>query len=247
MISFIRRRIIRQPADFMRNLRYWRKVRSMMPQNLIGYWPLWEQAGNVAYDWSGRGHNGTHVGVTLGQPGIGDGRYCPFFDGINDYVDIFSAGLTAAFNGAEGMLMAWGRVADIGIWTSGVQHYLARFATAAADDIRLYHSGNNTLTWYYRAGGVAVSRILAGLTTTDWMCMGISWSASADEVRCYYNGAQVGATLNGLGIWAGPLNLAVIGAATAAGGTPWSGWGAHVVPWDTPLTPAQVARLWPVH
>ena len=30
-------------------------------------------------------HNGTYTGVTLGQPGIGDGLTCPLFDGANDY------------------------------------------------------------------------------------------------------------------------------------------------------------------
>jgi hypothetical protein len=63
--------------------RYARKMLAVAPNNLIGYWPMWELAGNIAYDRGPEGNNGAYSGVTLGQPGIGDGRSCPYFDGTN--------------------------------------------------------------------------------------------------------------------------------------------------------------------
>src|SRR5260221_304319 len=52
---------------------YISKIIALFGSSLIGYWPLNEQSGSVAFDFSGKSRNGTHTAVTLAQPGIGDG------------------------------------------------------------------------------------------------------------------------------------------------------------------------------
>jgi len=52
-------------------------VQSLGP---IAYWPMDEQSGTVAVDQSGNGRNGAYTAVTLGQPGMGDGRTAASFD-----------------------------------------------------------------------------------------------------------------------------------------------------------------------
>jgi len=56
---------------------------------LIGYWPLHEDSGSTAYDFSGNNYDGTVSGVTKGTTGL-LGTTCYNFDGSDDYVDLGS-------------------------------------------------------------------------------------------------------------------------------------------------------------
>lgn len=66
---------------------------AVVADNPLGYWPLAETNGSVAFDPVG-GHNGTYVGgVTLARPGVpfagfGSPSYAALFDGTSGYVDI---------------------------------------------------------------------------------------------------------------------------------------------------------------
>jgi hypothetical protein len=223
---------------------YYQKV---LATNPIAYWMLDEKSGTGAYELvSGRvagAQNGTHTGVTLVQPGIGDGRTSPFYDGTNDYSNVFTAALAAAFDGDVGTLMCWGKVNAVGAWTDGVDRALAVFYESTfVNRLWLYKFGGNNFRCLYRAGGV--NRVIDIPTTTvDWFCAGITWSASLDEVKGYWNGAQSGATLNGLGVWGAAINRAIVGAQTTVPATPWIGYGAHCVLWDRVLVGGEMASL----
>ena len=99
---------------------YYQKVLSYDP---IAYWMMDEKQGAVSYDMvtarNTGARNGAYTGVTLGQPGIGDGNTSPLFDGANDFTNIYSASFNAAFNGAEGTLGIWMRVFNVAVWTDG--------------------------------------------------------------------------------------------------------------------------------
>lgn len=213
----------------------------------IAYWLLDEKTGAVAYDWvSGRiagAQNGAHVGVTLGQDGIGDGRTSPLYDGANDFTNIYSIPFAGAFSPTEGTAAIWAKVSGAGVWTDGAQRTTIRFAVNASNYIEIIKAvANNQLSWTYRAGAVSDVVHLAGLTTVDWMHLVLTWSKPDDEVIAYYAGLQTGAIQNGLGVWAGALaNWAtVIGAGTTVPGTLWSGYNAHGAVWDRPLSAAEI-------
>jgi len=217
----------------------------------IAYWPLNEKVGTVAYDWvSGRvagAQNGAHTGVTLYQPGIGDGFCCPYYDGANDYTDCTTAAIQAAFNGMEGTVLAWARVSAVGIWTDGSADQCFRFDVNANNVLSTYKdSVNNQFGFYYRAGGgVAVTVNLAGLTTIDWMHIGMTWSRSAGasgEMKAYFAGVQTGATQINIGNWVGNPQV-FIGAGSVIPSLPWYGWLAHCAVWDRALAPAEIADL----
>lgn len=215
----------------------------------IAYWVLDEKSGAVAYDLvSGRvagAQNGAHVGVTLGRDGIGDGRTSPFYDGANDFTNVFSAALAGAFNGAEGTVLIWGRVNGAGVWTDGAWRRLCEFNASPANRVIISkHLNNNTLTWAYQAGGVIEIVNTAGYTTTDWFCMAMSWSAGADAVIPYFNGVP-GATMATLGVWAGALSNTntIIGAENITPITIWNGTLAHCALWDRALPAAPLADL----
>jgi hypothetical protein len=230
---------------------YQRKILNLFGASMIAYWPLWEPSGSIANDISGNARNGSYTGVTLGQPGIGDGHTCPLFDGAADLVNVYSAGLAGAFSGAAGSLMAWGKVSGAGVWTDGVARYLVRFAVDANNYISLEkRTVNNTLRALYSAGGAAKggSPAFSGLT---WFHFAITWdkNAGADgEVLVFLNGAQSGVTQTTLGVWNGALaaTTTVIGALNTTPSSVWSGLLAHVLVLDRAATPTEIASVYKV-
>lgn len=224
---------------------YSAKVLSHSP---LAYWPLWEPSGGVAYDISGNGHDGAYTGVTLGEEGIGDGRTCPFFDGANDYVNIWSAGFRDAFNGQEGSLLAWIKVFNAGVWTDVSTRRTLTLRADTSNQMFCFSrsTADNALLTYYRGGGTVLQRSKASLTELGWMCVGMTWSLSADEMIPYYQGAPEGSALTGLGTWVGNLlsTRTCIGAAITTPGSVWHGWIAHCAVWaGTILSPAAMASL----
>jgi len=221
---------------------YYKKVLSYAP---IAYWPLWEPAGAVANCLVNPAQNGTHVGVTLGQPGIGDGKTCPYFDGANDNTNIYTPTFAGIFNGAEGSLLAWARVAGAGVWTNGVVCRVVTLRADADNRVIVYkNSDSNKLTWFYEANDVSEQIDKDSVSSLDWMCMGFSWSASAGvdgEVKAYYfvsgAGGQQGATQTALGVWAGVLDITStnIGARLTTPSNVWNGYLAHVAVWTRAL------------
>ena len=232
--------------DEVRLRKLYQKILRTERASLISYLPLRETSGAVAYDLSGNGYNGASVNVTLGGAGIGDGWPSYGFDGASAYVNWYSAALAAAFNGAEGTLLAWGRM-PAAAWIDGLNHWLVGLWVDANNRIDLRKATtDNTLQATYIAGGtikLVTSVALGGLLTS--FCMGMTWKTASDAFAFYLSGVQSGATRTGLGVWAGTLAATgtVIGAQTTTPTTPWLGNGAHVALWSKALTPAQVAYV----
>lgn len=222
---------------------YYRKV---LGYNPIAYWPLWEPAGGVAECLVNPAQSGAYTGVTLGQEGIGDGRTAPFFDGANDFVDIYSASFEAALSFTEFTIMLWLKVNAAGVWTDGAK----RVGVMILDDGNNYitlnkAAANNTVEASYKAGGAWKNTSHAGMAgVIDWFTLGMTVSVGADALKLYVDGAPQG-TVAGLGVWAGgALNVdRVLIGATSKPGEVAHGWHAHCAVWDTPLTPAQIADL----
>jgi hypothetical protein len=213
----------------------------------IGYWPMNEAAGGTAFDYSGNGFDGSYTGVTLGQAGIGDGETCPYFDGANDYNNVYSAGFIASFDGTKGTFSIWVKVSDVSVWTDSTTDSAFDFDADGVDNIiRIDKSAvNNRLDYFYKAGGILKSVLKTSISDTGWMHLGLTWDKTADEMKAYYNGSQEGSTQSGLGTWAGnPLSTrCIIGAQSTTPALPWNGNLAHPAIWDSALTPAQIADL----
>lgn len=222
---------------------YYRKIKHLFGNSIIGYWPLWEFDGAVAYDISGNGRNGAYTGVDLKYPGIGDGHTCPYFDGVSDYVNIYSASLAAAFNGAEGTIIIWSKVFNVGVWTDATTRYVFRFLVNANNFVALYKGGDNNFYWRYSSGGILNQ---VGLTTTilNFMHMGLTWSKSNDRMRAFFGGSQTGVDQTSLGVWAGSLDVdnSVIGAGDIIPNSPWFGYEGHGIVLNREATPAEIAK-----
>jgi len=210
-------------------------------------WPLWETAGGYAECLvNSPAQNGAYTGVTLGD-GVGpDGSPCPFFDGVNDFVDIYSAILSAAFDGGEGSMMIWAKVNAVEVWTDGANRMALHLGTNTSNNYlrMMKESANNRMQWLYYAGGTADSASKSALSDTDWVMLAMTWSKSADLLQYFYDGSRE-AIDTGLGTYVDALveTYTNVGSQTESGLLPWHGWLAHCAIWDRPLTQAEIAAL----
>jgi len=226
-------------------------INRVLATNPIAYWPLNETAGNTAVCQVNAAQNGTYArNVTLMGTGAGiaDGNAAPTFDGTNDFVNIYTAALAAAFNGATGSALIWFRVANVGIWTDATQRFLFYLYSDANNRYRAQRVITNSrlqATGIAGAGACTVNR--DGLADTGWMPVVITWSdgANADELIYYYNGVAVAAPCATMNNWAGALAAAftLIGAGTNVPTLVWHGWLSHMAVWDTVLPPATITEL----
>ena len=232
-------------AARMPGISYAEKVLSYNP---IAYWIMGEAAGLTAIDQvNSPAQDGTYAGVTLGQPGIGDGNTCPLFDGVNDYNNIYSVALNAAWNGQEFTAMVWLRVSGVGVWIDGVARYAFHMRVDGTNFWQIEKSlANNRLDLSYVAGGV--SKTVQYVTSNiGWInaTMSVSLSAGVNgEMKAYIGGAQIGVTQVALGTWAGALfpNWSALGAQNNVPNLPFSGFLAHGVLFPV-LSDAQIATL----
>lgn len=221
---------------------YYTKVLATETANLIAYWPLWETTGVIANDISGLNNHGSFTSVTLGQTGIGDGYTSPYFDGTTSYMDGFSSALAALFNGREGTAMLWLKNND---WTkTSTFIYISRSSSN-----HLYSSKPSptpgSLRFFYKAALAENTIVDDTGSPAGWKTIILTWSYSADQVKLYYGGTQLGATSTGLGAWiaTGVITKCLIGAKTDTPIEACEGNIAHVALWNKVLTLPQVVSL----
>jgi hypothetical protein len=215
----------------------------------IAYWPLWETSGGTASDESGNSRDGSYVGPptladALGPDGEND---APNFDGTNDCVDAYSVSLRGAFDGAEGTVSGWAKV-PAAAWVDGFIRETYMFAVDVDNYTEMtIAAANNTVRFLYEAGNTLKTIIVSPFSPLVWFHWALTWSATADEVKAYLRGVQVGSTQSSLGTWAG-----LLGATTAVIGndhnnppvaTPFSGHLSHVALWDQALSASEIADL----
>jgi hypothetical protein len=213
------------------------------------YFPLNESSGTAAINRGSLGTpaNGTYTGVDLANTaGPKTPFLAPYFDGVNDYVNIMSAALDATYNGQLGTIACWYKMNDMSLWTDGVYHWFIRLDRAGAQNkIQLLKRDvNNMLYWNYYANGVDTSITDITHADTSWHFMAMTWNLAADQMRAYLDGAQIGGTITGLGTWqAGNLDHANIGVQYLTPTYPHKGWLAHAALWNRVLSPTELLAL----
>ena len=219
----------------------------------VAYWPLSETSGTVARCLVNTAQNGTYssdVSAMGTGAGIGDGNTAAYFDGANDYVNIYTETLRDAFNGAEGSVLFWQRANSAAMWSDASLRRPLYLGVNADNRVYLQCPGDGSgLVYAYEANNVVEGATQGGaeVTTGDWQCAAITWSASADEVVHYFNGtARI--TRDTLGVWAGQLaaNTTCIGAGSTVPASPWHGWAAHCVIWTRALGAGEIADFYSV-
>lgn len=202
--------------------KYWQNVIKTFNTSIIGYWPLWEDAGTVAQDISGNGRNGAYkaTGITYGQPGVFGGTKS-ILNATGD-INLYSAGLAAAFSGTEGSYGIWYKPTSAGVWTNGAGGDIGFLYKDASNRILFYKSAtNNLIAGNYIAGGTNTSFGVSKFAVTTWFHIWLTWSDSGDFFRWYINGSRqsldVGQTIGlygatAVGTWSGdPTGMMVSG------------------------------------
>lgn len=224
---------------------YAAKVLSYSP---LAYWKLDETSGSVAADSSGGGYDAAYSGVTLNGETGPDGGAAPSFDGANDYVNTYSAGLAAAWSAAmlsAGTVLAWFKVSAAGDWTDGVSRRVLQVRSAGGSQMRFNkQSTSNTLRFLVETTSGTQTYDKSSYAPTAWVCAALNWSAAANQARYFLDGVLAG-TDGSIGAWATGLNttLNTIGAAGTAGSEPWKGAIAHVAFFPGALSDAAIADL----
>jgi hypothetical protein len=224
---------------------YQEKVLRIQPTTLRAYWPGNETGGSTIHNAEGTTvRDGSNTGVELALasgPGASMGN-AGYWDGTSDFFNIYSASLNGVYDGLELTIAGWAR---IGAW-DGTTRRLFRLAVNTSNEVNLSKSSTiGRLDWNYIAGGTTSNRNKTGLSTTDWVHLALTVSKANDRARAYFNGAQEGADLTGLGAYTGALSstLCVIGAGNTTPVNVFLGNLAHWAVWNSELTAAEVSQL----
>jgi hypothetical protein len=153
----------------------------------VAYWPLYEVSGATAICLINAAQSGTYTGVTLGQPGIGDGNTSPSFDGTSDYCNIYSATLNAAFNRDLYTVAGWMKVSGVGVWTDGAVRYAFYATSDAVNNIVMIekNSANNQINWTHRAGGTNKFIAATPVSPVGWVHVAMTVTLAGDVGRCF--------------------------------------------------------------
>lgn len=121
------------------------------------------------------------------------------FDG-NDLINFYSNSFNSAFNPDEGSINILLNPA------TNIAMPAVRIRSDANNEIRIQFSATNTLNMFYRSGGSlkTINQVISNYIDKFNMFT-LTWSISADEVKFYMNGIQIGTTLTGIVQWSGNL------------------------------------------
>ena len=230
---------------------YTEKVLRIRDTALVAYWPLNENSGTTAWDWSNNAYNGTSSNVVPADKTLygGDGGPCYYFNGTSSYVNIYAALAGAITTVGTGSIWfacennyldgtTLGRIFTMGADANNV---LLIEKTATANTMRLaYIAGSTTKSVspvIYKEGLSAVGR--------EWHHLAMTLSVSSDAFKIYVDGAQSGSTQTSLGTWSGAVasTLFCIGAGATTPSNVFKGWLQHMALWSVALSADEIADL----
>ncbi len=155
-----------------------------------GYWPLDEQAGNVAYDRSGFARNGTYNGaVGLGQPGQA-GRAANF--GGTGYVSL-PATIQQTMGAGQGTVTALVRlpdpIVDFGLPAYQIRHVVwATYAYWQGLGVATAHGVSGVHAWDFYTGNL-YERASGAAVAGTWVHL--AWVIGGGTLRLYLDGREI--------------------------------------------------------
>jgi hypothetical protein len=220
--------------------------------DLLAYWQLNELAGSVADNATGLaardGAYGAGAAAALDNTPSINGDTAPYFDGDGvggDFVNIYTTSLRDTLDGGE-LTLSGAFKAPVAAFTDGTQRYAANFFVDN-DNGFLFRktTTNNQFEVIYEAA-TTVKTVQTTISAAEiWHHVALTVSATADEMKVYIDGVQVGATQTGLGVWAGTLlsTATTLGAANTSTNVPWLGWLGHWAIFSRALSDADVLAI----
>jgi hypothetical protein len=225
----------------------------VLDTNPTGYWTLGDASGTIAIDEKGLG-NGSYSGVTLGHPGMGDGRMSVHFPGSGDsWMHFYSSAFGAIFNGNLFSFAGWLKVENSGVWTDGEARDWIHVRVDVDNVFYVRkHTTNNNIQFARIAGGVTkewATTVIGSIPVlTDWFHLAVTCNQANDSLKSYINGIDVTPVISGNGSWVGSLDssYSLLGGSIAYSGIVmhrWYGWQEHLIYYNRQLTPIEVTAL----
>lgn len=207
----------------------------------VALWPLHETSGSNA-DEVVNNNDGTYSGPTLANALTPAGTYAPYFDGINDAVEIYSAGFNGVFNPALFTVMILCRFD--GVWGDANFYTALQIGVDVNNRILLYKA-NSANVWrvFFSAGGSAAQRDNSS-APTDYFVSSMTGDKAGNVLRMFFNNAQIGADSAYSGTWAGALTTGWTDIGSLGGALYFKGWEAYVFVANQAYSPAQIAEIY---
>ena len=235
---------------------YDQRVLRTQSSSFVGYWPLNEESGTVAYDLSPNGNNATSVSLVRTSAGRSflapDGSKCAQFDGTNSYINLYGAVSDAS--SAEGSISVWAATptANLGDTT---KMYISGFRYDGSNYIDLsYYTTANLVKAEYSAAATydavdspLIYNVDGGPQLPEWHHFVFTYSKTNDAINLYVDGViQTEAT--GLGTFAGAFasTTMTLGSSSTTAADQLKGWLAKFAWWTAILTQTEVDGLYKI-
>lgn len=225
---------------------YFEFVLSTDYDNLIKYHPIDAPSGSGVEDYSSKNNDGSATGIARASTLGVDGRPASFFDGANDYIDIYTAGFATNFDGDEGSANIWAKF-SAGAQTDGTNRNFWRIEGDSDNTVWIKKGNNNDeITMWHEANTTVVTSNFDQNMGTAWWMLTLTWSKSNNRCRMYKNSnLEVSATTMGTWNAAGlDSNRTCIGARIVTPDWEFDGFLAHFAVWDIELTGTKIKNLY---
>jgi len=224
---------------------YRARVLGISPANLVAYYPMHDCIpGGACTDASGNAFHGTYGSAVSRIAGGMDGlSACYCIGAANSLVELYGAGLGAAFPISGGTVMVWVKT----VWAKNYKTYFTA-RTDASNYIYLRHSSSTTIAqveWHWVAGGTDKLQTVNSPTARDgsltgWIQLAATW-INGGNFLCYFDGKLVSTGTSG-GTWSGAPSVVRVGSSESPGNY-FTGSIAHVAIWNTQLSGDQIRSL----
>lgn len=188
-------------------------IKQLLATGPVGLWIGNEASGTDILDYSGNGHDGVANGDVSGWTPRAEifGYSLPYYNNTEE-VDLMPVGETfsASFD-PDTLSMMCMLLIDHDLF--GGSRYGMGMGADADNYVHLgYNDTSGIVVGRYRAGAVTKS-LNHSTATAQWLRCLITVDTGADEFKFYVGAQQVDITESGLGVWAGSLASAYLGAA----------------------------------
>lgn len=188
--------------------------------------------------------NGVYTGVTLGDEVTPWGDPAPFFDGVNDFVNILTTTFISALDlTGSHSIFGWAKVANVGVWTDTDYRRAVALYTDSENYEFIATNGSGAGAFYSAceyADNLEIQTIAT--TETNWFPFAYVFDADADTATLYFDD-KTPQTDPQASTWVGTLALAKIGARRDGTANFWHGWLSSTAIFDYALTSDQFESL----
>ena len=223
----------------------------------FAYWRMNEGSGTSLSDISGNGYNTTATGITWDANEGPDSNSAPYFDGVNDYIDMSDGGgnsILADFPRTDGSVLVWVRVGP-GALVDGTIRVVVRMNGAGSGSgnprVSVQKSSVNNRVrffWEFQLGTTIGVGDYSNQSNYGWFPVGLTWSSTSQFARHYIGSmnppGHFGTYITG---WSAPFQATmasfIAGATDSTPNSPFDGWIRDMVLFDFEATPGQMRDL----